>query len=71
MLPERDPDGKPRFAVVSTREGAYAGVPDADTLSLVASRAHLDDTRVLGEGGWFDIVFPERFDEVVESRRGP
>jgi len=71
VLPERDPDGKPRFAVVSTREGAYAGVPDADTLSLVASRAHLDDTRVLGEGGWFDIVFPERFDEVVESRRGP
>jgi beta-lactamase superfamily II metal-dependent hydrolase len=71
VLPERDPDGKPRFAVVSTREAAYAGVPDADTLSLVASRAHLDDTRVLGEGGWFDIVFPERFDEVVESRRGP
>jgi beta-lactamase superfamily II metal-dependent hydrolase len=71
VLPERDPDGKPRFAVVSTREGAYAGVPDVDTLSLVASRAHLDDTRVLGEGGWFDIVFPERFDEVVESRRGP
>jgi beta-lactamase superfamily II metal-dependent hydrolase len=71
VLPERDPDGKPRFAVVSTREGAYAGVPDADTLSLVASRAHLDDTRVLGEGGWFDIVFPDRFDEVVESRRGP
>ena len=71
VLPERDPDGKPRFAVVSTREGAYAGVPDADTLSLVATRAHLDDTRALGEGGWFDIVFPERFDEVVESRRGP
>lgn len=71
VLPEHVPDGRPRFAVVSTREGAYSGVPDADTLALVASRAHLDDTRSLSEGGWFDITFPERFDQAPESRRGP
>ncbi|QCI68357.1 hypothetical protein [Phreatobacter stygius] len=71
VLPERAPDGKPRFAVVSTREGAYSGVPDADTLTLVASRAHLDDTRTLREGGWFDITFPDRIDQMPESRHGP
>jgi hypothetical protein len=71
VLPERMLNGRPRFAVVSTREGTYSGVPDGDTLALVGSRAHLDDTRSLPEGGWFDIVFPERTDEAPESRRGP
>jgi hypothetical protein len=58
VLPERAPDGRPRFAVVSTREGAYSGVPDAETFTLVKGRAHLDDTRDLSEGSWFDVIFP-------------
>jgi hypothetical protein len=71
VLPEDAPDSKPRFAVVSTHDGAYSGVPDAETLALVGSRAHLDDTRSVGEGGWFDITFPEGPGELPESRRGP
>lgn len=71
VLPEHPPDGKPRFAVVLTREGPYTGVPDPDTLTLVASRAHLDDTRSLNESGWFDVTFPANANEAPESRRGP
>lgn len=71
VLPEHAPDGRPRFAVVSTRDGAYSGVPDTDTLALVARRAHLDDTRNLPEGGWFDVTFPESGSERPESCQGP
>ncbi|ESZ10195.1 hypothetical protein [Mesorhizobium sp. L48C026A00] len=70
VLPVQAPDGRPRFAAVSTREGAYSGVPDNDTLILVNDRAHLDDTRDLGENGWFDVIFPEDGGAPV-SRRGP
>ncbi|RVJ72526.1 ComEC/Rec2 family competence protein [Sinorhizobium medicae] len=70
VLPERAPDGRPRFAVVSTREGAYSGVPDAETLTLVKGRAHLDDTRDLNEGSWFDVIFPADGGMPV-SRSGP
>lgn len=69
VLPEQAPDGRLRFAVVSTREGAYSGVPDTDTLTLVAGRAKLEDTRALNEGGWFDITFPDD-GGVPESNRG-
>lgn len=70
VLPEQSPDGRPRFAVVSTREGAYSGVPDADTLTLFEGRTHLDDTRNLSDGGWFDISFPED-GRAPTSRPGP
>jgi len=70
VLPEQSPDGRPRFAVVSTREGAYSGVPDPDTLTLVEGRAHLDDTRNLSDGGWYDISFPED-GGAPTSRPGP
>ncbi|MER9482969.1 hypothetical protein NKI74_26925 [Mesorhizobium sp. M0494] len=70
VLPEQAPDGRPRFAVVSTREGAYSGVPDTDTLTLVARRAKLEDTRALNEGGWFDVTFPDD-GGVPESHPGP
>jgi beta-lactamase superfamily II metal-dependent hydrolase len=58
LLPEQAPDGRPRFAVVSTHEGAYSGVPDTDTLKFVKSRTQLVDTRELSEGGWIDVTFP-------------
>jgi beta-lactamase superfamily II metal-dependent hydrolase len=71
VLPERPPqDGRPRFAVVSTREGAYSGVPNEDTLTLVAGRAHLDNTCSLPEGGWFDVMFPAD-GSAPQSRAGP
>ncbi|MDH6265395.1 hypothetical protein M2360_000776 [Rhizobium sp. SG_E_25_P2] len=70
VLPEQSPDSRPRFTVVSTREGAYSGVPDPDTLTLVEGRAHLDDTRNLSDGGWFDISFPED-GGAPTSRPGP
>jgi hypothetical protein len=71
VLPEEAPaDGRSRFAVVSTREGAYSGVPDTDTLTLVARRAHLDDTRTLEPGHWFDVTFPPD-GGAAQSRSGP
>ena len=70
VLPQQAPDGRPRFAVVSTREGAYSGVPDTDTLTLINDRAHLDDTRPLNDGGWFEVNFPED-GGVPELLRGP
>ncbi|TIM05506.1 hypothetical protein [Mesorhizobium sp.] len=71
VLPAKAPDGRARFAVVSTREGAYSGVPDTDSLELVANRAHLDDTRSLSEGGWFDVTFPASGTAAPQSRPGP
>jgi hypothetical protein len=72
VLPEDAPaDVQQRFAVVSTREGAYSGVPSTDTLNLVASRAHLDNTRTLSEGSWFDVTFPPDSADSPQSRPGP
>ncbi len=71
VLPAQPADGRRRLAVVSTKAGAYSGVPDTDTLTLVASRVvHLDDTRTLAEGGWFDVTFPADGSE-PRSRPGP
>lgn len=70
VLPEESPDGQPRFAVVSTRDGAYSGVPDTDTLTLMAGRTKLQDTRTLNEGGWFDVTFPDD-GGIPESHPGP
>ncbi|ANL49732.1 hypothetical protein AMC87_PC00029 (plasmid) [Rhizobium phaseoli] len=70
LLPEQAPDDRSRFAVVSTREGAYSGVPDTDTLKFVGSRSQLADTRELNEGGWIDVFFSASGD-ALRSQRGP
>jgi len=70
IFPEQPADQRLRFAVVSTREGAYSGVPHADTLALIESLAHLDDTRDLSNGEWFELTFPED-GSASTSRRGP
>ncbi|MFD2252290.1 hypothetical protein FHS82_002143 [Pseudochelatococcus lubricantis] len=57
VLPETAPDGRQRRAVVSTRVGAYEGVPDTETLATIAARAQLFDTRTLEPGAWFDLEF--------------
>lgn len=59
ILPVNAMDSRARFAVVSTSEGAYSGVPDSDTLALLAERTTFADTRKLSAGGWFDILFPD------------
>jgi hypothetical protein len=71
VLPEQAPDGRPRFAAVSTRAGAYSGVPDLASLSLVASRSHLADTREVAEGSWWELALPQDRGEVPEWRAGP
>jgi hypothetical protein len=57
ILPEIARDGRRRVAVVSTQVGAYAGVPDGDTLQRLAARAKLLDTRELPPGGHVDVTF--------------
>jgi beta-lactamase superfamily II metal-dependent hydrolase len=69
VLPERPADRRQRLAAVSTREGAYNGVPDGDTLALVGGRAQLEDTRSLAPGGWVDFIFPAR--GAARVARGP
>lgn len=71
VLPAEPGDARPRFAVVSTREGSYSGVPDPETLELVAGRAQLSDTRNLPLGGWYDVIFPEDGGSAAHSRPGP
>ncbi|MBB2701467.1 UNVERIFIED_ORG: beta-lactamase superfamily II metal-dependent hydrolase [Rhizobium esperanzae] len=70
LLPEQGPDGPLRFAVVSTRDGAYSGVPDTDTLEFLKSRAQVADTRELKEGGWIDVIFPASGDRTPTFVRG-
>ena len=60
VLPEQAHDSRPRFAVVSTEVGAYPGVPDEDTLTRLAGRATLHDTRSLAPGAFFDLTFDAR-----------
>lgn len=71
VLPETALDGKPRIVVVSTHDGSYSGVPDGDTLHLLAARAQLCDTRSIPDGSWFDITFPADDDGVPTITRGP
>ena len=57
VLPELPIDDRPRQAIVSTREGAYSGVPDSATLDRLKTRATLHDTRHAEPGGWVDVTF--------------
>ena len=56
VLPETPPDARPRHAVVSTAVGAYSGVPDEPSLTLIGSRATLHDTRSVPPGAPVEIV---------------
>jgi hypothetical protein len=58
VMPEGGRTG--RKAAVSTAPGAYEGVPDDATLTLVGSRAELFDTRHVEPGGFVDIEFEGR-----------
>lgn len=54
IFPEPVPDGKERFAAVSTCLGAYNGVPHDDTMKALSSYCTVKSTKELGT---FDIVF--------------
>lgn len=69
VLPVQAPDDRPRFAVVSTREGAYSGVPDQASLDHLAGRAHLVDTREIAEGSWWELLLPAETDEKPQWRK--
>lgn len=63
ILPPRPEDGRPRTALVSTHEGAYDGVPDAETLDRLAARCE----RVVrigadGDPPFVDVHFPDPVD---------
>lgn len=59
ILPERAPDDRPRFALVSTADDTYSGVPDAHTLDeRIAARCNVADTRHLEPGAFTDLLFP-------------
>ncbi|MFH1556052.1 MAG: hypothetical protein ABII76_14495 [Pseudomonadota bacterium] len=57
VLPEVAPDDRARIAVVSTFNGSYPGVPNADTLTALGNRTTLYDTRTLEPGRYFDFEF--------------
>ncbi len=57
ILPKKKPSRKPRFAVVSTYDNTYSGVPEAETLKRIKSRCRLHDTRKLKDGKYFDFEF--------------
>jgi beta-lactamase superfamily II metal-dependent hydrolase len=61
VLPPQPHDGKPRYALVSTYEDVYGGVPDdVSTLALIKGRCNrVYDTRVdtSGPGRYVDVKF--------------
>jgi beta-lactamase superfamily II metal-dependent hydrolase len=59
ILPETPPDGRPRFAAVSTCAGSYSGVPHAETMALLRGRCDLRSVEDLPAGRKFiDFNFP-------------
>jgi beta-lactamase superfamily II metal-dependent hydrolase len=59
VLPLASPDGKTRYAAVSTCLNAYNGIPHAETIKDVKKRVKrvystLDDSQV---GKWVDVTF--------------
>lgn len=59
ILPVPPPDGKQRYAVVSTCLDTYSGVPDQTTLTTLGARAELHSTLdQIPDAGHLDIELP-------------
>lgn len=58
LLPAQSPDGRERFALLSTAEGSFASVPDSDTLDFYRSRCTVRDTRDVPPGAAVEVVLP-------------
>jgi len=56
VLPAAPQDDRPRHAILSTAVGAYSGVPDDDSLTLLANRASLHDTRTVAPGDAVEVA---------------
>lgn len=58
LMPVQCPDGRERHALVSTHDGDWDSVPDAEgTLALYSARCTLHDTRSVAHGGSLEITF--------------
>jgi hypothetical protein len=69
LLPARSPDGRERHALVSTHDGDWDSVPDAEgTLALYSSRCVLHDTRSVAHGAFLEITFAGDPDDLDRQR---
>lgn len=59
LLPKNSPDGKQRFAAVSTCVGAYNGVPHEETLGVLKERCQVKSTKddLFAGKNYFDLTF--------------
>ncbi|WP_159081532.1 ComEC/Rec2 family competence protein [Nocardioides sediminis] len=58
LMPAQSPDGRERHALVSTHDGDWDSVPDAEgTLALYSSRCLLHDTRSVAHGASLEVTF--------------
>ncbi len=58
LLPPAAPDGRERFALVSTALDSFASVPDIPTLDFYRQRCTVRDTRDVAIGEAVEIVLP-------------
>lgn len=56
LLPPLSPDGRDRFALVSTADESFDSVPDAPTLDFYRARCTVRDTREVERGAAVEIV---------------
>ena len=56
LLPPESPDGRERFALVSTADESFDSVPDTPTLDYYRDRCTVRDTRDVARGEAVEIV---------------
>ena len=66
LLPPAAPDGKRRYALVSTFHGTYNNVPDEHTLERLSARAELVSSEGLDDGAPVDVKLTERDTQETE-----
>jgi hypothetical protein len=59
VMPAAAPDGRPRFAAISTHHDAYSGVPDDATRDLLAERCSVASTEPLDPGTPLEYRFSD------------
>ena len=57
IMPEHPPDKRKRWALVSTCQETYGGVPHKDTIDLLGTRCEVTSTEPLENGKFLDINF--------------
>lgn len=59
IMPIAPPDTRKRWALVSTCQETYGGVPHGDTIELLATRCQVESTEPLENGEFLDIEFED------------